>query len=97
MLTVNEFNAINKKNEKKEGIDIFESIIDAISNAQPGKKSQEIHLQMIKHMDYCNKHNINGEGFCKRACISSVWGCEFTNMRSIYDKLVASGLDCSLI
>ena len=97
MLTVNEFNAINKKNEKKEADCIFESAREVIASAPVGKKSETIHMQMIKHMSYCNNHKIYGEDFCRRVGISFVWGREFTKMRSIHDKLVESGLDCSLI
>ena len=97
MLTVNEFNAINKKKDKKEADCIFKGVREAIANAPVGKKSKIIHMQMIKHMTYCNKHNIHGEDFCRRVGISFVWGREFTKMRNIHDKLVESGLDCRLI
>lgn len=97
MLTVNEFNAINKKKDKKEEVCIFDIVKEVIANTPVGKKTETIHMQMIKHMAYCNKHNIYGEDFCKRVGISSVWGREFTKMRKIHDKLVEAGLDCSLI
>ncbi|BFM15458.1 hypothetical protein R50073_16410 [Maricurvus nonylphenolicus] len=74
---------------------IFESIREALDNAQRNQYTTELHLQMIKHAD--SLKDITAKEFCEGVGLKPSFGTEFSKMRNLTQRLKAAGLNVSEI
>jgi len=70
---------------------IFESIREALDNAQRNQYTTELHLQMIKHAD--SLKDITAKEFCEGVGLKPSFGTEFSKMRNLTQRLKAAGLN----
>lgn len=74
---------------------IYHNIKQARLNAEPGKKTAELHLQLLK---YANElRNVDRKAICEELGIENSYAAEIGKMRNIIDRLIAAGLEPSKI
>lgn len=70
---------------------IYQCVIDEVSKAPRNKRTQVIHLQMLKYADQLE--HVTARDFCEGVGLPQSFSGEFSKMRNLIDKLKQAGLD----
>jgi len=74
---------------------IYQLIAEEISKASRNKRTQVIHLQMLKYADQLEY--VTARDFCDGVGLPQSFSGEFSKMRNLIDRLKLAGLDVSKI
>ena len=75
--------------------EMFAAIRKALAEAPHGKRSQVMHLQMIKYA--ISLGDVDGAEFCREVGLKESFKTELSKMRKITSHLISAGLDTSKI